>query len=312
MDGPFAERTPPDLYLTEGRPALPEVSPEEEAVTGRYAALSAVPSTLRIPLAARAFGDALFPQVAVGDAHAAPMLAALGDDGRQWLNDRPSIYGVLARTRRFRERAAEFLASHPAGHVVNLGCGLSHYFQWLENGQARMTDADLPEALSIRRELLPAVGDRHQLRELDLTASDWWDTLDLPAGHDAPPVFLFCEGVLMYLKPDAVQAVLKTFGECAPLGSSFAFDARCWLAAGRAKQHLSGKHTAAEIHWGPRRLAELTAPHPRLRLVGTHLVMDGYGFPYALMGPTFRAIFGVPFYAVYVLRTQDENKWVYP
>ena len=87
-----------------------------------HAALSAVPSTLRIPLAARALGDAMFPAVAVGDAHAARMLAAMGDDGQQWLSDRPSVYGVLARTQRFRALARQFLAEHPGGHVVNLGC----------------------------------------------------------------------------------------------------------------------------------------------------------------------------------------------
>lgn len=143
---------------------LPE---QEETVPHAHepgAALSAVPSTLRIPLAARALGDAMFPRVAVGDAYAAAALRALGDDGSLWLRDRQSVYGVLARTRRFREIAQRFLIDHPAGHIVNLGCGLSHYFQWLDNGRARMTDADLAEVLTLRRRLMPAAGERHEVR----------------------------------------------------------------------------------------------------------------------------------------------------
>lgn len=64
--------------------AVPRMSismPHAPRLSDAAASLPAVPSTLRIPLAARALGDALFPAVAVGDAQAARLLAALGDDG---------------------------------------------------------------------------------------------------------------------------------------------------------------------------------------------------------------------------------------
>lgn len=235
------------------------------------------------------------------------MLAAIGDDGRQWLRDRSSVYGVLARTQRFRVLAQRFLAAHPAGQVVHLGCGLSHYFQWLDNGPARMTDADLPEVLALRRGLLPEAGARHRVLPLDLPAPDWWDRLGLPAEPHGAPVFLFSEGVLMYLQPAEVQAVLRRFGARAPAGSLLAFDAMCWLAGGRARQHPSVKHTAAEFRWGPRRMAELTQAHPRLPLADSFKVMEVYGFPYSWIGPCFRALFGVPFYGLHVLTVKDRN-----
>ncbi|MFT3821331.1 MAG: class I SAM-dependent methyltransferase [Rubrivivax sp.] len=269
------------------------------------AGLSAVPSTLRIPLAARAFGDAMFPSMAVGDADAARVLAALGDDAAVWLRDRASVYGVLARTRRFRDLAAGFVAEHPAGPVVNLGCGLSNYFQWLDNGRLHLTDADLPEVLAIRRRLLPARGHRHLLREVDLNAADWWRCLGLPEDRGGAPVFLLAEGVFMYLEPAVAHAVLRCFGERAPAGSTLAFDAMCWLAVGRAKQHPSVRHTDAEFRWGPRRVEELAEDSPRLRLAAAHPIMEGYGWPYLLMGPAFRALLGVPFYALYELRVRD-------
>ena len=274
------------------------------AATEAAAKLAAVPSTLRIPLAARAHGDALFPQVAVDDADAARILAAIGDDGSAWLPDRATVYGVLARTRRFRELAQAFLAGQPDGHVANLGCGLSNYRQWLDNGRMRMTDADLPEVLAIRRRLLPAAGERHEVREIDLSLADWWDRLQLPASRDGAPVFLMSEGVFMYLEPALAHAVLRTFGERAPAGSTLAFDVMCWLAAGRARHHPSVSLTGAEFRWGPRRIAELTEDSPRLQLVDAHTIMDGYGWPYVFIGPAFRAVFGVPFYAVYELRTR--------
>ena len=41
--------------------------------------------------AARALGGTLFPAVAVQDRHAADALRRMGDDGQQWLRDRPSM-----------------------------------------------------------------------------------------------------------------------------------------------------------------------------------------------------------------------------
>lgn len=263
--------------------------------------LSAVPSTLRIPLAARALGGTLFPQMAVDDRYAADALARMGDDGQQWLRDRQSVYGTLGRTRRFRDQAQEFVAHHPDAHVCNLGCGLSDYLQWIDNGRMRMTDADLPEVMAIRREIQPARHERHSLAELDLTAPDWWERLGLPTSRDDPTVCLMSEGVFMYLEPSTVNAVLATFGERAPAGSVFTFDVMCWLAVGRAKHHTSVKHTDAEFHWGPRRLGDLTAPHPRLALQAVHQVMGSYSLFYKLLQPAFKAATGVPFYAVYTL-----------
>lgn len=264
-----------------------------------------VSDTLRIPLAARAFGDAMFPALAVNDAAARQALRRLGDDGQRWLRDRQSVYGVLARTRAFQDLAQTYLAREPAGCLVNLGCGLSDYFQWLDNGQARMVDADLPEVIALRREWLGQPGPRRTLAELDLCQPGWWDRLGLPSGPGQAPVFLMSEGVLMYLQPQAVSAILAEVGERAPAGSVFTFDAMCWLAAGRARRHPSVRHTRAEFGWGPRRLADLTRPHPRLRMAAARKVMEGYGFPYSAFGPLFRLVCGVPFYAVYELHARD-------
>ena len=270
--------------------------------------LSAVPSTLRIPLAARACGDAMFPQLAVRDAYAASILEHIRDDGCALPEDRSTIYGILSRTRRFRALAQDFLQRHPGARVVNMGCGLSHYFQWLDDGQMQMTDADLPEVLDLRRELIPEIDPRHNERALDLTRADWWEQLALPRRQRAPPVFLFAEGVLMYLAPAQVRAALAAFGERAPPGSVLAFDAICWLAVGHASRHPSVRATGAEFLWGLRRPAELAQAHPRLRLASMHRVLDGVGLPYALLSPLANLLFGVPLYAVYALRAADAGE----
>ena len=267
--------------------------------------LSAVPSTLRISLAARASGDAMFPQLGVRDAYAASVLEQIRDDGHALPEDRATIYGILNRTRRFRSLAQEFLKQHPGGRVVNMGCGLSHYFQWLDDGQCRLTDADLPEVLELRRALIPETDPRHEVCPLDLASEGWWEQLALPRNRKGEPVFLFTEGVLMYLEPQQVQAVFATFGERAPAGSVLAFDAMCWLAVGRAAPHPSVGATRAEFRWGLRRASELTEPHPRLRLDSAYRVLEGFGLPYTLFAPLVLMMLGVSLYAVYALSATD-------
>ena len=282
-------------------------SPVSSKLSEAARALPPVPSTLRVPLAARAFGDALFPRMAVGDAHARALMDALHDDGGQWLQDRYTVFAILARTRRIRELAEEYLAEHPDGRLVNIACGLSDYFQWLDNGRAHITEADLPEVLALRRQLLATDLPRRSLLEVDATASDWWERLGLPdrrVDPQATPFFLLTEGLLMYLEPAQVAGLLATFGERAPFGSSFNFDAMCWLASGRAGQHPAIAPTMAEFHWGLRHLSDLTDPSPHLKLGSVSSVLEPYGMPYSIIDPGFRLMFGVPIYAVYQVKVQ--------
>lgn len=270
-------------------------------------ALSAVPSTLLITLAARAHGDAMFPQVAVGDARASPWLRSLVADPAPYLAHRPSIYGVLARTRLFRDLTARFLERHPLAVGANLGCGLADYFQWLDNGSNTWIDADLPEVLALREARLPASHARQRHSAVDLSQPGWWARLGLPEVASPEPVTLICEGVLMYLRPDQARAFLREFGAHAPPGSQLLFDALCWLAIGRGRRNPSVRHTGADFHWGPRRVGELASAHPRLLLQAEHRVMEGYGWPYAQLGPVCRHLFGVPFYALYQMGVRGED-----
>jgi O-methyltransferase involved in polyketide biosynthesis len=245
--------------------------------------LGDVAATLLLPLAARAHGDAMFPRAAIDDAHAAPILERLGVDVSHFLADPVSVYGVLARTAVFRERAARFFERHPGSVGASLGAGLGHYYQWLDNGRNTWIDADLPEVIALREQLIASAPPRRRNLAFDLTHTGWWARLGLPHGARRPPVLLICEGVLMYF---------------APPGSLLLCDALCWLAMGHANKHPSICHTHAEFRWGPRDWGEFAAAHPRLHLDAEHAVMEGYGWPWSMMGPMFRLTTGVHFYGV--------------
>lgn len=261
------------------------------------AGLPALSSTLLIPLAARAHGDRLFPQLALGDNHAAAALKALRADITPYLEDRASVFGIMARATVLRQLAEDFFTRHPRSLGVNLGCGFSHYFQWLDSGHNRWLDADLPEVIALRERVLGLHGKaRYRQQACDLRDLDWWDALGLPPKPEGPPVVLMSEGVLMYFEPVQVEALIREFAERAPPRSQLLFDAMCWLAIGQARLHPSVRHTGAEFRWGLRSVADLALLHPRLVVRSEHALMEGYGWPYSVIGPSLRWFTGAPFY----------------
>ena len=267
--------------------------------------LDDVPSTLLIPLAARAFGDAMFPTFAAGDAYAEPALRKMDVDVSPFLRDKPSVFGVLSRTQVFKQLASDFFERYPFAIGANLGCGLTHYFQWLDNHTNHWLDADVAQVMRLRKRLLPAVNKRHLNASVDLSQPGWWQRLGLPERNSEVPVLVICEGVLMYLEAHEVEHVLREFGQNAPAGSEMLFDTLSWLAIGCASMHPSVCHTHAEFKWGSKHMRDFTAPHPRLQLRTEHSIMDDYDVSMALACTSFRALWGVPLYGVMRLSVHD-------
>lgn len=260
--------------------------------------LKPVQQTLLIPLVARALGGDLFPEHACDDSQALQMLGQLGEDGQPWLSDRPTVLNVLWRTTLIRRIAAEFFERHPKAWGLNLGCGLSHYFQWMDNGHNTWLDADLPEVMDLRATLLPAGPRRLRRAVVDLQNPDWWQKLRLGKTALAQPIFLLCEGVLMYFKPPEVQQVLQQFAEHAPPGSLLLTDTMARSAVGQARWHASVGRTEAQFHWGVQYMQELTASHPRLHLQATHSVAGSHGWMGLAMEAWWRPWGSAPLYGL--------------
>lgn len=135
--------------------------------------------------------------------HQAAMTSALGLFGAIEVAQRQ--YDLLWEVR-------DYLASHPAAAVVNLGCGLDDSFQKADNGRCRGYNLDFPDVIEIRNALLPA-GEREENIACDLTAHDWMDRID--AGQGA--VF-FASGVFYYMKTEAVKALFQEMARRFPDG----------------------------------------------------------------------------------------------
>lgn len=108
-----------------------------------------------------------------------------------------------ARALAFDEVVGDWLAAHPGGTVVELGCGLETQCLRLDNGQLHWLAVDLPEAITLRERFIsPTTRQRHWRG--DACVLDWAEAVDAQA-----PVFIVAQGLLMYLQPEQVRSLLQ-------------------------------------------------------------------------------------------------------
>jgi len=269
----------------------------------RQTQLQAVRSTLLIPLVARAYGARCCPWLDCHDADAAHLLSCLQTEFAPLLQDQLVMLNVLWRTHVLKAWGRDFFARYPHAAGVNLGSGLSNHFQWLDNGRNRWLDADLPEVLALRELLLPEQGERRHNASIDIARDGWWDALALDRPAADGPLWLLCEGVLMYLAPERVRALLREFAERAPAGSVLVLDAISHRGIGQARHSPSVGPSGAEFSWGLRAPQELLQAHPRLRpWCGARSVAECYG----VFGWAAEALSlpwsGAPLYSMHALR----------
>ena len=102
--------------------------------------------------------------------------------------------------------------------MVALGEGLETQYWRVDQGTVQWVSVDLPEAIALRRELLPS---EPRVRLVACSALDerWVDEVDTAA-----PVLVTAEGLLMYLSRDEVHRLLATCAARIPTGG-VVFDA---------------------------------------------------------------------------------------
>lgn len=175
---------------------------------GAAISLGEVQETLLIPLYGRA-QDAGRTDSILRDQKAIELVAAIDYDFTKFRG--PSLAGSVLRASIFDEYVRDFLAEHPDGTVVDLGCGLSTRFDRLDNGTLRWFDLDLPDTMALRRRFFTD-SDRYTMLEGSILKADWFDRVRERGG----PIFLLTEAVLLYFPDDTVRATLRKIATAFP------------------------------------------------------------------------------------------------
>jgi O-methyltransferase involved in polyketide biosynthesis len=208
-------------------------------------ALSGVPETLLWTLYHRA-QEADRPDAVLHDPLAIELVRRIDYPFEERLGQGVQLeqwQGLRALT--FDRAVNRFLSSNPAGTVVALGEGLETQFWRVDNGQVHWLGVELPEAASVRHQVLPG-HERH--RQLDVSALDeaWMNEVDPTLG-----VLITAQGLLMYLHRDQVHDLLIRCAQRFP-GAQLVFDGvPRWTSAVTQKQlkPAEGRVPAPPMPW---------------------------------------------------------------
>ncbi len=196
--------------------------------------------TLLIPLYARAQpGNPLF-----FDPKAQEILSQVDYDFTRLRVPYKTVILVCQRAKKLDAVTRDFLAEHPGGVVLHLGCGLDGRFWRVDDGKVEWYDLDMPPVVELRQRFYPA-SERYHLIASSVTDLAWVETI-MAAGR---PVLAVAEGLLMYLGEADVGRLLLRLREAFP-GCRLIADVFSRMTARSATQHPSLKRTGAAIGWG--------------------------------------------------------------
>ncbi len=122
----------------------------------------------------------------------------------RWKVDPQVTVHIALRAAKYDQYAREFLATHPDGIIVNLGCGLDSRFHRLGDEKQEFFDLDLPEVIRLKRRLVEET-ERYHMLAYSVLDFRWMDEL---SSYSQRPILFLAEGLLMYLKPEDVKGLV--------------------------------------------------------------------------------------------------------
>jgi O-methyltransferase involved in polyketide biosynthesis len=174
--------------------------------------LHGVEGTLLAPLWGRAKFSRQFPAV-FNDAKAIELVEQIDydfsaiDEGLRF----EGTLMIVARAMQFDDKARNYIAGHPRASVINLGAGLDTTFYRIDNGSIEWYDLDLPNVISVRRQLLPEP-DRTTYLAQTLFDESWRRDIE----HTENGAFLICGGVLDWFEDSQVKRFLSLLADNFP------------------------------------------------------------------------------------------------
>ncbi|MEM7158576.1 MAG: class I SAM-dependent methyltransferase [Myxococcota bacterium] len=261
--------------------------------------LGAVQETLLIPLVSRA-EETKKTHGLVHDPRAVEIVESLDYDFDKWRKSPMILAGACVRTRMFDRITERFLAEHPTGTIVEIGCGLNTRFERLDNGKATWFDLDLPDSIALRRRYF-----EDQPRRTMLAGSVLDDEWLEPVAAAGGPYLFLSEAVLVYLEEALVRQAITQIATRCP-------DA--WFVTDLAAKKLATPDYAAKSRdrmgikawfaWGCDDPRALEGWHPGTELLSAETFSDAHDDIVGRMPTLFRVLTR---YARWIARIMTRN-----
>lgn len=226
--------------------------------------LSEVSQTLLIPLYFRAL-ESQRPDALIRDPKAVELVGQLEGEFSEVQQMKNEQVNFLLRMREFDRLARAFLAEHPDGVIVDLGCGLDTRFERVDNGQVNWYGLDLPEVIELRKELLAETARSHFIGS-SLLDFEWMDALSSQAGKR---ILFLAEAVLVYFQEADVKRLVQTLAARFPEAELV-----CEVYSPVVIRYHPRPAAVAQPHWGLKHDRDVEAWAPGIRLLSQWTYFD--------------------------------------
>jgi O-methyltransferase involved in polyketide biosynthesis len=146
------------------------------------------------------------------------LMSIASEEDRGWIIRRKRMYeGIQAqdakagvrRVKAFDNTANRFIAGHPKCTVINLACGFDTRYWRIENEKCTYIEIDLPEVISLKKEILKdQLG--YEMMGCSVLDTSW---IDQVTTHGNSNFLLIAEGLFMWLPPQEAIRLFKEIGE---------------------------------------------------------------------------------------------------
>ncbi|MCG9915233.1 MAG: class I SAM-dependent methyltransferase [Phenylobacterium sp.] len=204
--------------------------------------LTGVPETMLWPLWNRAAEHARRDRL-IEDPMAAGLVAAIDYDFHRMFGAPNVLHAIRARVG--DDLIRTYLRQTPNGTVIALGEGLETQFWRINSPTARWISIDLPEAIEVRKAMLPPDPRLHHI-PCSVLDPRWMDLVP-----PSPAPFISAAGLLMYFSPWEVRGLLGQIANRFP-GAEIYFDIiPPWLSDKTLKGYqVTPAYRAPPMPWG--------------------------------------------------------------
>jgi O-methyltransferase involved in polyketide biosynthesis len=181
--------------------------------------------------------------------------------------------GIAIRTQILDEQVKIFIAQHPDGLIVNLGCGLDTRFYRLDNGTIVWLEIDLPDVIAFREKLDEQRSPRHVLLARSILDEAWTNDVRQFTGR---PILFVAEGLLPYFTEAQHKLVFGYLAGHFP-GQQMLFQTSAPSLTRDLipSSDLAKLRTSAELQWGLEDSAQISALDPRIHLLDDFPLLAG-------------------------------------
>ncbi len=207
--------------------------------------LQGVSETLLITLAVKA-RESQRPDAMLKDDVAVELVRKLDCDFSRYKLQEHDEIALIMRVREFDGHVREFLARHPDGAVVHIGCGLDARFERVDNGQVEWFDLDMPGVIALRRELIGGEKPRYHLLSSSVFDDGWFEAVSVCLPR---PFLFFAVGVFPFFEEARIKALFLKLRERFP-GCEVVCDAHTPFVLFMDNLQLAFSKVRARLHWG--------------------------------------------------------------